>query len=119
MKKLINRYKLILSFIFIITITSFLFTALEYANINYMVLTCLERILSYIFVFIYSFIKASKSSLKGYKIGLKSAIYIIILYSLINIVTFSKVSLYMIIHYLLIIVISVLSGIIQKNKRKN
>ena len=119
MKKLIKRYKLSIIFLFVLMITSILFTTFEYIGINYIFLTRLELLLSLIYVFIYSYIKASKSLLKGYKIGIKSGLSILILFTFINIITLNALTIRMIIYYIFILLISIISSIMQKNKRKN
>lgn len=117
MKSFYKKNNLSIKYMLLIILISFLFTTLEYFGANYNFLIKTEYVISFIFVFIYSYINTNNSSLKGYKIGIKSWIKIIIILSIINIITLSGLSAKTLFYYIVLLIISLLGGIIGKNKR--
>lgn len=118
MKNLFNKYKLILIYIIILLFLSFISTILEFAGINYTICTSLLSIINYILIFMYSYIEAKKVNIKGYISGLKSALKILIVLLIMNLVTLNNFNFKTVIYYLIIIIIGLLGGIIGKNSQK-
>jgi len=118
MKNLFNKYKLILIYIIILLFLSFISTILELAGINYTICTSLLSIINYILIFMYSYIAAKKVNIKGYISGLKSALKILIVLLIMNLVTLNNFNFKTVVYYLIIIIIGLLGGIIGKNSQK-
>ena len=119
MKNVINKYKLSISYILVVILTSFVFTLLEYIFFNYKLFSILEVILNYFYVFIYSYISSRKSPLNGYKSGFRSGVKIWIILILLNLITFNNFTLGVLLYYIIILIIAIIAGIISKNKEKN
>lgn len=118
MKRFFNRFKLNIIYIVALLILSLIFTLLEFIGVNYRLCITAFNITNFMLIFTYSYINGKKANINGYKCGIKSGIKIIIMLMLINLITLSGISIKTIFYYLLIIVISILSGIIGKNKQK-
>ena len=119
MKTLINKNKLLFKYILIIMILSILFTTLEYIGLSYKFLTTLLLIMNLCLTYLYSYKYAIRSTSKGYKSGIKSGITLISTLVVLNIITLNKINYKTIIYYLIIMLVSIASSIISKNKQKN
>lgn len=117
MKSLYKKHKPSIMYILIIFLVSFIFTILQYVGVSYNLLINIEYIINFILVFIYSYISSTNTNKKGYKIGIEAWFKIIIILSIINIITLSGFSIKTLIYYLILLIISILGGIIGKNKR--
>ena len=119
MKTLINKNKLLFKYLLIIMILSILFTTLEYIGLSYKFLTTLLLIMNLCLTYLYSYKYAVRSTCKGYKSGIKSGITLISTLVVLNIITLNKINYKTIIYYLIIMLVSIASSIISKNKQKN
>lgn len=119
MKTLINKNKLLFKYLLIIMILSILFTTLEYIGLSYKFLTTLLLIMNLCLTYLYSYKYAIRSTSKGYKSGIKSGITLISTLIILNIITLNKINYKTIIYYLIILLVSIASSIIGKNKQKN
>ena len=119
MKNVINKYKLSISYILVVILTSFIFTLFEYIFFNYKLFSILEIILNYFYVFIYSYMSSRKNPLNGYKSGFRSGVKIWIILILLNLITFNNFTLGILLYYIIILIIAIIAGIISKNKEKN
>lgn len=119
MKTLINKNKLLFKYLLIIMILSILFTTLEYIGLSYKFLTTLLLIMNLCLTYLYSYKYAVRSTSKGYKSGIKSGITLISTLVVLNIITLNKINYKTIIYYLIIMLVSIASSIISKNKQKN
>lgn len=119
MKTLINKNKLLFKYLLIIMILSILFTTLEYIGLSYKFLTTLLLIMNLCLTYLYSYKNAIRSTSKGYKSGIKSGITLISTLLILNIITLNKINYKTIIYYLIILLVSIASSIIGKNKQKN
>ncbi len=117
--KLIKKYNNIIYFILFVLLLTLIQTII---NLIFNISIVLNQLISYIplliYVFITSYIKSINTKEKGLVIGLKTGItYIAILYILgITTLTF-KLPLKRIIYFISIILLSILSSIIGKNKK--
>ena len=119
LKSFLKKNKLIEVYLGLIIILSFLFTILEYINISYSILSNILFILNFILAFIYSYKSSLKTPLNGYKSGFRSGVKICIMFFIINFITLNKFSLKTLVYYIMIMLISITSGIFGKNKQKN
>ena len=119
MKNLINKNKLLFIYIISIFIISLMFSILEYIGVSYNFLKTLIIILNLIMVSIYAYKNSSSNNLQGYKSGFRSGVKMCLTLLIINIITFNSFSFKTLIYYLIIILISIISAIICKNKQKN
>ena len=113
MKNVINKYKLSISYILVVILTSFIFTLFEYIFFNYKLFSILEIILNYFYI------SSRKSPLNGYKSGLRSGVKIWIILILLNLITFNNFTLGVLLYYIIILIIAIIAGIVSKNKEKN
>ncbi|MBR5662710.1 MAG: DUF3792 family protein [Bacilli bacterium] len=119
MKNFIKNNKLLLKYLIVIFILSFIFTILEYMGVSYTALTTILLILNVILSFIYSFKNGKNTKLNGYKSGIISASKLWIMFIILNIITLNKFTFKSLIYYLIIMSICIIGGIIGKNKQKN
>lgn len=91
-------------------------TLLEYLFLDVFIGSLILSFSILIEVFIYSYTNGKRSSLKGYKEGLKSGIKVCLILLLIKILSFTGINATMAIYFLIIIMTSILGGIIGKNK---
>lgn len=119
MKNFINKYKISISYITLLFIISFIFTVLEYLGLPYKLSTTIEWLINIILVFIYAYINGTKSNLKGYLSGFRSAVKIWLILLILNLITFNNFTFKFLAYYLIIMFISIIGGIIGKNKNSS
>ena len=119
MKNFIKQNKLLLIYLSIIFILSFIFTILEYIGVSYTRLTTILLTLNVVLSFIYSFKNGKNTKLNGYKSGIISGTKLCIMFIILNIITLNKFSFKSLIYYLIIISICIIGGIMGKNRQKN
>ncbi len=118
--KILDYLKYIgLFFIFIIVI-SFFTTLINLTSINSIILTKISIILTSLSFFIISTIASKKSPEKGYILGIKLGLLMVLILIIVNLIFFrSKINIDRIIYYIILIISSILGGSFGKNiKRK-
>ena len=118
--KILDYLKYIgLFFIFIIVI-SFFTALINLTSINSIILTKISIILTSLSFFIISTIASKKSPEKGYILGIKLGLLMVLILIIVNLIFFrSKINIDRIIYYIILIISSILGGSFGKNiKRK-
>lgn len=119
MKSLLSKNKILFKYFIFIIILSFVSTCLEYMGVSYNLVHKINIFINLILVFIYSHNCTKNNSDKGYKIGFKSGLKILLILFILNIITFNNFSFKTLIYYLIILLVSISSSIISKNRQKN
>ncbi len=114
--KILDYLKFISLFFLLIIVISFITTLINLTSINSIILTKISIILTAISFFIISTIASPKSKDKGYILGIKLGLIMIIFLILINLIFFqSKINIDRIIYYLILLSSSILGGSFGKN----
>jgi len=118
MKNIFSRFQLSIIYILCIIVFSFIFTIFEYLGLSFSISKTVLTIINLVLAFIYAYINASKSSLNGYKSGFRSGIKILVILLILNLITFNNFTFKTLIYFFIIMLTTITSGIISKNKQK-
>ncbi len=114
--KILDYLKYLGLFFILIIVIAFLTTLINLTSINSTFLSKLSIILTAVSFFIISTLASSKSKDKGYILGLKLGLIMIILLILINLIFFrSNINLDRLIYYIILLISSLLGGSFGKN----
>ena len=105
-------------YLLLIVSVSLVITILNYAGLPYKISKLFIIIINFAFIFIYTLKKAKLRNDKGYIIGIKTGLVFSIILFVLNIILLNGFKAKQFAYYLMILFISVFSGIIGKNKQK-